>query len=288
MTLDATPIKTTKRELTIGMATYDDYDGVYFTLQALRLYHENALDDTEILVIDNNPTGPCAESLKALENSYKHYRYIPALDKKSTSIRELIVDNGFGKFILIMDCHVMLYPDALHKLRNYMRENPNTNDILQGPLVHDDLSYISTHFKPKWSSGMYGTWDIDEKGKNVDDPPFEIPMQGLGVFAFRKEAWPGFNPSFRGFGGEEFYIHEKFRLNGGKAICLPFLRWIHRFKRPMGIPYENRWEDRIRNYMIGWTELNLPTDDLKKHFTELLGEKTVKPIFNRIKSELKI
>src|SRR5262245_29501083 len=31
------------KKLTVGMATYDDYDGVYFTLQAIRLYHREAL-----------------------------------------------------------------------------------------------------------------------------------------------------------------------------------------------------------------------------------------------------
>src|SRR5215216_6732223 len=37
--------------LTIGMATYNDFNGVYFTLQALRWYQD--LRDTELLVIDN-------------------------------------------------------------------------------------------------------------------------------------------------------------------------------------------------------------------------------------------
>src|SRR5690348_12228659 len=37
-------------ELTIGMATYNDFDGVYFTLQALRLYQD--LEHVELLVID--------------------------------------------------------------------------------------------------------------------------------------------------------------------------------------------------------------------------------------------
>ena len=35
----ATPRKGANVKLTVGMTTYDDYDGVYFTLQALRLYH---------------------------------------------------------------------------------------------------------------------------------------------------------------------------------------------------------------------------------------------------------
>jgi hypothetical protein len=37
--------------LTIEMAAYNDFDGVYFTVQALRLYHD--LDDVELLVVDN-------------------------------------------------------------------------------------------------------------------------------------------------------------------------------------------------------------------------------------------
>lgn len=42
-------------------------------------------------------------------------------------------------------------------------------------------------------------------------------MQGLGIFACRRDVWPGFNPRLRGFGGEEGYIHEKFRRAGGPA-----------------------------------------------------------------------
>ena len=33
--------------LTIGMATYDDYDGVYFTTQAIRLYHPEVTEETQ-------------------------------------------------------------------------------------------------------------------------------------------------------------------------------------------------------------------------------------------------
>ena len=73
---EATPRKPPKK-MTIGMATYDDYDGVYFSLQAIRLYHPEILDDTELLVIDNHPDGPCGEALKALENWIPNYRYVP-------------------------------------------------------------------------------------------------------------------------------------------------------------------------------------------------------------------
>ena len=38
--------------LTIGMATFDDYHGVYFSIQALRMYHREIMNETEILIID--------------------------------------------------------------------------------------------------------------------------------------------------------------------------------------------------------------------------------------------
>jgi hypothetical protein len=107
----------------------------------------------------------------------------------------------------------------------------------------------------------------------------------MGLFACRRSAWPAFNARFRGFGGEEGYIHEKFRQNGGRTLCLPFLRWMHRFRRPMGVPYTNRWEDRVRNYLIGFRELGLPTAELESHYHELLGE-TAGPMLQQIKQEL--
>jgi hypothetical protein len=74
-------------------------------------------------------------------------------------------------------------------------------------------------------------------GLNQDDPPFEIPAQGLGLFTCRKDAWLGFNPAFRGFGGEEGYIHTKYRQAGHRCLNLPFLGWMHRFGRVGGPTY---------------------------------------------------
>lgn len=100
------------------------------------------------------------------------------------------------------------------------------------------------------------------------DEPFEIGMQGLGIFTCRRDAWLGFNPRFRGFGGEEFYIHEKFRQAGRTCWCLPWLRWLHRFGRPQGVPYALSVEDRIWNYLVGWSELGLPLDSIYEHFLQ--------------------
>jgi len=153
-----------------------------------------------------------------------------------------------------MDCHVLLVPGALRELLHYYEYHPDTKDIIQGPLMYDNMSQYSTHFKPEWREQMYGTWATNNEGLKRGEP-FEIPMCGLGIFSCKKEYWPGFNNLFRGFGGEEWYIHEKFRQRGGKALCLPFLVWVHRFGRPDGVKFPLSLESKVRNYMIGWLEL---------------------------------
>lgn len=282
---EATPRKA-PRKITIGMATFDDYDGVYFSLQAIRLYHPEILDDTEFLVIDNHPDGRCGQALKALENSIPNYRYVPKADVSGTAIRDCVFEEAGGEIVLCMDCHVFIVPGALQRLVAYFDSHPGSKDLLQGPLIHDDLDKLATHLNPEWRGGMYGTWNNSPAGADPDNAPFEITMQGLGLFACRRDAWPGFNPAFRGFGGEEGYIHEKMRQRGGRVLCLPFLRWMHRFNRPMGVPYPNRWEDRIRNYFIGFRELGWDTAPVAAHFETLLGEEAARRIIAQLDEEL--
>lgn len=260
-----------RKRLTIGMATFDDYDGVYFTLQALRLYHPEVADDVELLVVDNNPDGVCGEPLRRLAKNSGAFRYVPVAESTGTAVRDFVMQEASGDYVACLDCHVLLVPGALARLLKHFEEDPGCNDLLQGPLVNDDLVTLSTHWKAEWSGGMYGTWALDVAGKDPDGAPFDIPMQGLGFYACRRAAWPGYNRHFRGFGGEEGYIHEKFRQAGGRTLCLPFLRWIHRFDRPMGAPYTISWHDRIRNYMIGFAELGLPMDEMLAHFREHIG-----------------
>ena len=267
------------------MATYDDYDGVYFSLQALRMYHGDLLDDVELMVVDNNPNGKCAEALQRLGDDIPGYRYVPQVNSHGTAIsKQKIFTEASGDFVVCMDCHVLLMPGALRGLFDYFDRNPATRDLLQGPLLTDDLKGLYTHFQPGWRGGMFGTWGCDDRGVDPGAPPFEIPMQGLGLFACRKDAWPSFNPLFRGFGGEEGYLHEKFRQAGARVLCLPFLRWVHRFNRPLGLPYPNIWEDRIWNYLVGFNELGWQTSEIESHFVELLGPSRAREIFKSLKS----
>jgi hypothetical protein len=104
-------------------------------------------------------------------------------------------------------------------------------------------------------------------GGNVEDQ-FTIPGQGLWLFAFRKETWPGFNPHMRGFGGEEMYIHEKFRRQGGEVLSLGFMKGWHRFGRPNGQKYPLSLYDKVRNNVLTHLELGFDTEIVHEHFKD--------------------
>ena len=256
--------------LTIGMATYNDFDGVFFTLQALRLYHD--LDDTEFVVVDNYG---CTHT-RGLVEGWGVGRYILATEIVGTAAaRELVFREARGDAVLCCDSHVLFVSGAIARLKQYYRDHPDCRDLLQGPLMYDDAHSLSTHFAPGWRGQMWGTWATDPRGEDPEGAPFEIPMQGLGAFSCRTSAWPGFNPQFRGFGGEEGYIHEKFRRAGGRCLCLPWFRWMHRFGRPAGVPYPLTVEDKLRNYLIGHTELGFDLRPILRHFSAFLPKERI-------------
>jgi hypothetical protein len=154
-------------------------------------------------------------------------------------------------------------------------------------LLFDDGKHLATHFEPHWRGQMWGTWGSDQRGKEQDSEPFEIPMQGLGVFSCLKTAWPGFHPAFRGFGGEEGYIHEKFRRAGGRCLCLPWLRWMHRFTRAAGPQYPLTVEEKLRNYLLGHSELGLDLEPVLQHFSEYLPRTRVRAVTEQTLGKLR-
>jgi hypothetical protein len=277
-----------KKLLTIGMATYDDYDGVFFTIQGLRMYHEACNTDVvEYVVLDNNPNSESGKATQRfVENGLnKLGRYIPKEDKCSSFNKYEIAKHALGKYVLILDCHVLLVQNAINSLLDYYLENKNCKDLVQGPLVYDDLNNVSTHFDPNWSGDMYGTWGTDHEKYKLNKP-FEILMQGMGLCSFEKKNWPGISEHFKGFGGEEGYIAEKFRRNGGKNICLPKLGWLHRFGRPLGVKYPLILEDRIWNYFVGWLEITQdPEHEMIKqiftYFKPKIPEGSIENIFSQ-------
>jgi glycosyltransferase involved in cell wall biosynthesis len=291
------PVDVLEPDFTIGMACFDNFDEVYFTVQALRFYHPELMKRFELIVVDNNPGSKDGRAVKALIDGRvrDRGRYIEFPHPKgSVPPRAHMIDQARGKFVICIDSHVFLAPGALAGLVKFFDENPDCDDFIQGPLLsnYGPHRVEGTHMNQRWRSAMFGTWGRDPRGDDPDGPPFEIPQHGLGMFAIRRASWLRFHPDFSGFSGGEGYIHEKYKQAGRKTICLPVARWYHKFSRPHGIPHKPTTEDKIRNHVRGWMELGVDletrkTDDpiasIAKHYVG--GERTSAARFSEIVAE---
>lgn len=237
-------------KLTVSMATYDDYDGVFFTLMALRMYH--GLRDVEFLVLDNNPNGPHGEALRKLAAHNPCMRLIPVTDRKSSWVKYDAFKYATGDVVLGLDCHVLLQPSFFPAFFDFWKASPGSRDMLTGPVVFSNLTSESTHMDPQWRGHDFGTWGNHPSA--AAGQPFEVPMQGMGCFAIRRDAWQGIHSGFQGFGSEEWYIAEKVRSWGGRVICHPALRWVHRFGWPERT-FPLSLELKVKNYYRGWLDL---------------------------------
>ncbi|HUG69925.1 MAG TPA: glycosyltransferase domain-containing protein [Pirellulaceae bacterium] len=254
--------------LTIGMATFDDFDGVYFTITSLMLHHADVMSDCNIVVVDNNPRSRHGKSVKDwVERRVPKGEYFAYEGATGTAqARNEVFRRAKSQAVLCIDCHVLLVPEAIRKLIDYYRANPDCRDLLSGPLLMDSGELAATHQRPQWSNEAWGVWSVDERGRDRQGQPFEIWQQGMGLFSCRKDAWVGFHPEFRGFGGCESYVMEKFRSQGGRVLCCPWLGWTHRFQRPSGVAYDVSKRDKLRNYVIGFQELGIDIKPALEHF----------------------
>lgn len=327
-------------KLTFGMATYEDPQGVYYTLQSFRLHHERP-QDTELLVVDNAKV-PNGATQKICRSVGARYLHAPRATGTSAP-RDLVFREGKGEVVVCVDCHVLLAPHAVDAILCHFDER-TTPDLVQGPMLYDSFNGHATHFDPVWRKKMWGTWArawkspsgeifacretsdrqvayvdtfgndtkvdalnchlfpadlgwagheqrLARMGHTAPEKFFNIKMQGLGLFAMRKTDWPGFNPNFRGFGGEEGYIHEKVRQRGGLTVCVPSAKWVHRFRYNKGdtpsaadekIPYLATIEDRVRNYLLGHLELGLDAAPIIRHFADGLSADKLKNIIKDV------
>lgn len=336
--------------LAIGMATYNDYPGVWSVVVPLRV---SAGFKGPIIVVDNNPNSADGRDTAGFCREWG-VKYVAAPEVIGTSApRNRIFAEAIGEhaaeFVMVCDPHIHLVPGAVAKLDKYLAENPTTDDLLQGPLIMDGAKGHATHFRDEWGpDAMWGRWslawtlageycgemfDVTAEdgnqggraiywtvgmnprqitsigGRNLpitpfyghqqhlaaagfrpmcadaDDPPFDIPGQGLGLFVARRESWLGFHMKARGFGGEEMTIHEKYREAGRRCLLLPWLGWIHRWRGDKSNPgYPLHGDDRTRNYILAINEFK--SDENRKWqlaraanaLTRLVGEQRWKDL----------
>ena len=150
-----------KPRLTIGMAHFEDYHGLYFTIQALKLYHD--VEHVELIVIDNSPRSPHGQHVGRFVQSWSSLfhsvKYIPFEESQGTTqTRERVFSEATASAVMCMDCHVLLDPGVVSKLIAFFEADPTSKDILSGPLLFDNAVSVSTHFDDYWRGEMHGVW----------------------------------------------------------------------------------------------------------------------------------
>ena len=273
------------------MPCFNNFVETYFTIQSLRLHHD--MSDKEILIIDNYGD-PVLENFcksKGGFNNFEDFKseYPGTLEaafnrlvapghrgqsisggriryRRETAIQGVshaknkIFEHARGEYVLCMDSHILIEDGAFDV-------EPTDDDMVQGPCYENSVDRCAFEWLPQWRRQMWGIWGAYVKPETLPLTPLPIWAMGAGFFACRRESWLGFNPNFRGFGGETGYIQEKYRRDGRHVLCYPWMRWVHFFGgQGREIPYTLRTSDRIKNYIFGFEELGMDTAEMRSHF----------------------
>lgn len=282
--------------LTIGMPTCYDFSGALQSVMALKMYHDQNNGDLEIIVVDNTPDA--AERL-ALRNQiynkpkpekpsdYKiaeNVKYFEFTEERGPAeTKNMVFEMATGEYVMCIDSHVLLKKDSVQELIAFLKnlKGEDKDHFYTGPLRHNGGA-LSTHWDIRWRGQMLGTWGVDNS-LVADNTPKDIPANGCGLILCRKDSWLGFNKDFNGFGGEEVYIHDKYRKHGRRVLLLPILQWWHRFGKPNTRHYNLTTYSKVRNYVIGYLELGKNLDEIYDHFVSL--EKGKDDLINHLVEE---
>lgn len=149
--------------VTIGMAHYEDYDGVYFTIQHLQSLgiRPGPKSDYDFLVVDQSPDSPHGQAVAGLMANIGA-RYVPFPEPRGTSpSRNQVFAEATGDVVLCLDCHVVLMPGAVQTLTEfYDGLSAKSPDMVSGPMLADNCGLYATHFNDQWRAEMWGTWGV--------------------------------------------------------------------------------------------------------------------------------
>ena len=255
--------------LTIAMVA-DDFDGAYFSIQAIRLYQPEVRDEVHFLVLDPRPAVH-GEALRGLGAWLECYTYWPCADAAGGALHDFPFRHGRSEYVLMLEPGVLLAPGSLAALVAYLRHHSPPRELMQGPLVSANGRVLATHWEAGWEAGRCGRPVVDAAAEREE--PFEIAMQDLGAFVCRRDAWPGIDPRLGGAGGLEGYLHEKLRRTGGRTLCLPFLRWQRRDPAAASGGPRDDAAARFRDHLVMHDELGLDPQPLCEPFEAMLGQR---------------
>jgi glycosyltransferase involved in cell wall biosynthesis len=255
--------------LTVGFPTCHDYSGAVFTIQSLLINHRDLVDtgDLQILVVDNTPDEKyrlrLKEQIKNINND--NVRYIEHAEMKGPAdAKNQVFANSKTDWTICIDSHVLFPADVIPKVMKEI-QSLFQSDLYSGPMIMNNGDH-STHMDEQWRGHAWGIWRQDQSVLN-SRYPVKVWGQGCGLLLCHTKNWLGFSEDFNGFGGEEGYIHEKYRLNNREFFILPYLRWWHRFGNPDVKHYNITLYSKVRNYVVSNLELGVPTlDGIYDHF----------------------
>ena len=146
-------------------------------------------------------------------------------------------------------------------------------NLIHGPWLSSSMNGVITHYEPVWRGQQFGIWGPMVKQDALPAEALEVGMMALGLMGCRKDSWLGFHPDCKGFGGVEGVLDAKYKKAGRKSLCLPFLQWAHCFvKTPDRIKYPLKFADKVRNYELGFDELDMPEEKERMHRHMKTGE----------------
>jgi glycosyltransferase involved in cell wall biosynthesis len=253
-------------KLTIGMANYADAQGAWWTLSSLRLHHVPlSSKDIELLVVDDMP-----QANQELQTScaLAKARYIHAPKNLGPAhAKNSVFEHARGEHVLLLDSHVLLGECHIDTLLKLIDSVCIGDDMWVGPLVNEAGEVIATELVPELRGGMLGVWHV-----RPQMPPWcEVQAHGTAYMCMRRESWPGFSQHFQGFAGEEVYIHEKVRRQGGRVFCHSGLSWCHRFMRFGVAPqYRLTLNDKYRNHLVAAYECGWSVEQMRNYFRRKL------------------
>lgn len=219
----------------------------------------------EVVICDNNPHGKHGQLLRdvCLQSNWE-YRSLNNSQGTAIAKDTAVHACSHGNYVVCLDSHVLLYPGFFESMYAAI-ETHGAQSLFHGPLVHDNSDHVATSLNGTWEGGMCGQWQRDvmyDSGQLT----FPIINAATGMFVAHRDTWMGFNARFRGFGGEEGYLQRKYLAAGRGVYCVSGAKWWHKFGRPNGTPYLLTHADKLRNYLIGWLELGLPTGEVIEAF----------------------
>jgi len=273
--------------LSICLPVVRGYRDIWFTLQAIKLYHAECHNEIEVIVLDNDvkgqPHAPYPQSerehsakTRALCEQYTTQfpcRYIHHTATAGTAAaKAAAIEAARGDAVLVMDSHILLPLAVLRRLIDWWGEHADWNGLLHGPNLRDDIALpngrpalMGTHHKPEFVNGNWGQWQVDERVYDLSQSGFDIPLAACGLFSFRRAAWLGFVPG-EGYVPEEGTLHARYRAAGREIKCAPWLLWDHLYGHTETPAYVSNKDHRLAYYIRSAIQTNEPPiGEIRRH-----------------------